>query len=137
MVTVMATMWAMAIGMRLAGNKEGKGKGSKGDGSSNGGDTQQRGQWQWWQEQWHWQQGWQASNSNGNKEGDGDSNNGGMQAMAAAIKRAMVIATRVVGDKEGNGDCGKRNGNGNKVVGQVTAMRAMVTVTATRGQWQQ
>ncbi len=31
----MATMWAMATGMRLIGNKEGKGKGGKGNGYDN------------------------------------------------------------------------------------------------------
>ena len=35
--TAMATTWAMATAMRLAGNKEGKCKGSKGNGNSNEG----------------------------------------------------------------------------------------------------
>jgi hypothetical protein len=37
--TAMATMWAMATGMRLVGNEEGKGKGGKGkcDGKEGGG----------------------------------------------------------------------------------------------------
>jgi hypothetical protein len=37
MATATATTWAMAIAMRLAGNKEGKAKGSKGNGDSNEG----------------------------------------------------------------------------------------------------
>jgi hypothetical protein len=43
MVTAMVTTWAMVMAMRLAGNKEGKAKGSKGDGDSNEGGGQQRG----------------------------------------------------------------------------------------------
>jgi hypothetical protein len=31
-----------------------------------------------------------------------------------ATKRAMATVTRMVGDKEGNGDGGKSNGNDNK-----------------------
>ncbi len=47
MATVKATTWAMAMITRLAGNKEGKGKGIKGDCDSNEGGGRQRGQWQW------------------------------------------------------------------------------------------
>jgi hypothetical protein len=32
--------------------------------------------------------------------------------METSTKRAIVMAMRVVGDKEGNGDGGKSNGNG-------------------------
>ncbi len=48
------------------------------------------------------------------KEGNGDSNEGGGQVTAMAMKRAMATATRVVGDEEGNGNGGKSNGDGNK-----------------------
>jgi hypothetical protein len=37
MAMVMAMTWAMATVMRLAGDKEGKGKGGKGDGNSDEG----------------------------------------------------------------------------------------------------
>ncbi len=39
MVTAMVTMWEMAMAMRLAGNKEDKGKRGKGDGNSNKGGS--------------------------------------------------------------------------------------------------
>ncbi len=45
MATVKMTTWAMAMVTRLAGNKEGKGKGRKGDCNGNEGGGQQRGQW--------------------------------------------------------------------------------------------
>ncbi len=45
MVMVKATMWVMAMAKRLAGNKEGKVKGSKGDCNDNEGGGRQRGQW--------------------------------------------------------------------------------------------
>ncbi len=50
--------------------------------------------------------------------------------MAAAMKRAMAMAMRVVGNKEGNGNGAKSNGNSDKVGGQETASRAMATATA-------
>ncbi len=53
------------------------------------------------------------------------------------MKRAMATAARLAGNKEGNGDCGKSNGNGNKVGGQATASKEMAIATAMRGQWQQ
>jgi hypothetical protein len=34
--------------------------------------------------------------------------------MATATKRTMAMATRVAGNKEGNDDSGKSNGNGNE-----------------------
>ncbi len=37
MAMVTATIWAMAMATRLAGNKEGKGDGSKGDGNGDEG----------------------------------------------------------------------------------------------------
>ncbi len=136
MATVKGSMWAMAMVTRLAGDKEGKGEGGKGDCNSNEGGGQRRGQWQWRQEQWRGQQGWRASDDDGNKEDDGDGDKGGGQAMAAAMKRVMVLATRVACNEEGNGDSGKSNGNGNKVGGQVTASRAIPSATVMRGQWQ-
>ncbi len=55
--------------------------------------------------------------------------------MAAAMKRAMAMATRVVGNETGNGDGGKSNGNGNKIGGQATASRALALVMVTHGRW--
>ncbi len=55
--------------------------------------------------------------------------------MTAAMKRAMATVTWVVGNKEGNCNGGKSNGDGNKVVGQATASKAMGTATAMGGQW--
>jgi hypothetical protein len=51
---------------------------------------------------------------NGNKEGNGDSNKGGRQAVVTATKRAMAKTTRVVGNKKGNGNGGKSDGDGDK-----------------------
>jgi hypothetical protein len=48
---------------------------------------------------------------NNNKEGNGDGNEGGEQLTAMATKRAMAAATRLVVNKEGNGDSGKSNGD--------------------------
>jgi hypothetical protein len=136
MATMTATMRVMVMATRLAGNKEGKGKGSKGDGDGDEGGGQRIGQWQWQQKRWQRQQGWPVSDGGGNKEGDGDANKGGGHATAAMMKRAMVTATRVAGDKEGNGNGGQSIGCGNKVGRQVTASRAMLTAMATSGQWQ-
>ncbi len=99
-----ATMWMMVTATRLAGKEEGKGNGGRDDGNGDEGGRQQRGQWQGWQERWQLQQGWRASNGNGDKEGVGDGNKGGGQVTAMAMKRAMATAMRVVGNKEGNGD---------------------------------
>ncbi len=46
---------------------------------------------------------------------------------ATATNRVMAMATvmTVVGDKEGNGDGGKSNGNGDKSGWGATAMRAI------------
>jgi hypothetical protein len=52
------------------------------------------------------------------------------------MKRVMAMATRVAGNKTGNGDGGKSNGNGNKGGGQATAPRAMARMTVTCGRWQ-
>ncbi len=56
--------------------------------------------------------------------------------MAMATKRVMVMARvmMVVGDKEGNGDVGKSDGNGNKDGWQATAMRAIAMRVAGK-QW--
>ncbi len=52
------------------------------------------------------------------------------------MKRTMATATRVVGNETGNGDDGKSDGDSNKVGGQATASRAMLSGTVTGGQWQ-
>jgi hypothetical protein len=58
-----------------------------------------------------------------------------------AMKRAMVTTMRVVGNKEGNGDGdgGRRNGNGVEGGRQATVMRAMAMRAAAerqqRGRW--
>ncbi len=44
-----------------------------------------------------------------------------------ATKRVIVMAMRVAGNKEGNGNGGKSNDNGAKGGGEATAMRAMAT----------
>jgi hypothetical protein len=64
----------MVMAMRLADNKEGKGKGggSKGDDDGNDGGRQQSAQWRLWQEGWQRHQGCWTSNRNGYKEGDCD-----------------------------------------------------------------
>jgi hypothetical protein len=53
--------------------------------------------------------------------------------MATVMATTWVIATakRVVGNKEGNGNSGKNNCNGNKSGTRATAMRVMATATAT------
>jgi hypothetical protein len=85
-------------------NKEGEG--SKGDGNSDKGGGQQRGQGR----QGQLQQGWHAI-----KRG--------------RATRAMVSATRVVGNKEADGAGDKSNGNGNEVGGQATVTRVVATAT--------
>jgi hypothetical protein len=56
-----------------------------------------------------------------------------------ATKRAMTMAMRVVGDKEGNDDSGESNYDDVKGGGRATALRAKVTRVAgerwQRGQW--
>jgi hypothetical protein len=42
--------------------------------------------------------------------------------MAMAIKRAMATATKVTGDKEGYGNGGKSNGDGNEGGGRALAL---------------
>ncbi len=44
LATAMVAMWAMAMTTRLAGNKEGKGKGGKSNGDGDEGGGQRRGQ---------------------------------------------------------------------------------------------
>ncbi len=53
-----------------------------------------------------------------------------------AMKRAMATATvmMVVGDKEGRGDGGKRDGDGNKGGWQATATRVIATRVAGKQQ---
>ncbi len=94
------------MAMRLVGDKKGNDKGGKGNGDRNECGGQQRGH------------GWQGNGNgmggvsigDGNKEVNGNGNKGGGGAMAAAIKRAVMMATRVVGNS--NGNAGKRDGNG-------------------------
>ncbi len=50
----------------------------------------------------------------GNEEGDGNGDKGGNLAAVTATKRVMATATRVAGDKDGNGDGSKSFGNGNE-----------------------
>ncbi len=53
-------------------------------------------------------------------------------------KRVMATATRVVGNKEGNGNSGKSDGNGSEGSGQATATRAMgMEMRVASKQWQQ
>ncbi len=53
--------------------------------------------------------------------------------MRAGAARAIMTAMRVTGNKEGNGNFGKRDGNGDKGGGQATAMATKrVIVMATR-----
>ncbi len=66
----------LATVTRLAGDEEGKGEGGKGDGEDDEGGGRQRG-----------------NGVGGKSHGDGD--NGGMRVMAMAMKRVMVMATRV------------------------------------------
>jgi hypothetical protein len=50
----------------------------------------------------------------------------------------MMMAMRVAGNKEGNGDFGKRDGDGNEGDGQATAMatkRVIVMATRVAGWW--
>ncbi len=110
--------------MRLAGDKEGKGKNAKGNDNGDEGGVQRRG-------------GGQQGNGDGNKDGgqvdcdgnkecNGDGNKGGGGATVTATKRAMATVMAVVGSKEGKGNGGKIVGIGNKGGWQATAMRAMV-----------
>jgi hypothetical protein len=63
-----------------------------------------------------------------------DGNEGGGQVKAEATKRAIMTATRVASNDDGNGDSGKSNGDGNEGAGQATtrAMAAAMTVAAMR-----
>jgi hypothetical protein len=126
--TRMVTMWAMAMAVRLAGDKEDKGKGGKGNGDGNvrvvgnkedkGSKamalaTRMVGKW----------------TVTATKREICNGNNSGRQATVTTTKRVMVMAMRVAGDKEGNGDGGKSNGISNKGGGQETATRVMAMVT--------
>ncbi len=77
---------------------------------------------------------------NSNEEGDGKGNKGGGQTTVMAMKRAMAMASRVAGDKEGNDNSGKSDGDGIEGGGQATATRAMATRVASKQrhqrQWQ-
>ncbi len=113
MATAKVITWAIMMATRQAGDEEGYGKGSKGNGNGNEAGGQRRGYGQ----QLH-----------------GNSNKGGRHAMAMATKRAIAMAMRVAGDKEGNGDCVKSNGDGVKGGGQVASTRAMATMVAGKQQ---
>ncbi len=52
-----------------------------------------------------------------------------------AMKWVMATVTRVAGDKTGNGNGGKSDGNSDKVGGRATASRAMASAMVTGGQW--
>ncbi len=97
----MAMMWATVTAMRLAGDKEDKGKGSKGNGDNNvrvvGKEEDGR-----------------QVDCDGNDEGDANGEEGGRRVVVKATKRVMAMATRAVGNKKGNGNGGKNNGNRNK-----------------------
>ncbi len=51
---------------------------------------------------------------------------------AEAMKRAIMTATRVARDDDGNANSGKSDGNGNEGAGQATT-RAMVAATTVAG----
>ncbi len=87
--------------MRLAGNKEDKGEGHKGNGD---GDMRMVGEEE---------DGGQVE-CDGNKEGNSNGNKGGRQATVTAMKRGIAMGTKVVGNKEGKGDGGKSNDDGNE-----------------------
>ncbi len=58
--------------------------------------------------------------------------------MRVGAARALMMAMRVAGNKEGNGNFGKRDGDGNKGGGQATAMatkRVIVTASRVAGWW--
>ncbi len=65
---------AMAMGIRVAGDKEGEGD-EAGDGVGDEGGVQRREWWLWRQELW--QRGWQAIDSDKKGDGDGDGNDVG------------------------------------------------------------
>jgi hypothetical protein len=48
------------------------------------------------------------------RQGDGDGDKVGRQATAAAMKRAVTMATRVAGEDVGDGKGGKSDGDGTK-----------------------
>jgi hypothetical protein len=93
MMTAPSMRVAMATAMRLAGDKEGRARLARAMVP--------------------------AMRAAGDKEGEGckgngNCNKGGRRAMAMATKRMMAMATRVAGDKEGNGYGCKSDGDGNK-----------------------
>ncbi len=74
-VTATTTMWVMAMATRLAGNKEGKGKGSKGKCDGNEGGGHKRGQE--WQGDCDGNKGGGQAYGNVDNEGDGYEDEGG------------------------------------------------------------
>ncbi len=106
-VMAMATTWVMALVMRLAGDKEGKGNGDvrlageeEGEGSK-AIAMRMVGKW-----------------------------------TEKMTKRAMALVTRVAGNKEDNANCNKSNGEGTKVGMRATATWTMATRVACKGQQQ-
>jgi hypothetical protein len=77
MAAAMVPTRAMVMAMRLAGDKEGKGKGGKGNDDGYEGNREQRGQG--WQGNGNGNKGGRQADSNGDKEGSVDSNKGGLQ----------------------------------------------------------
>ncbi len=113
----------MAMGIRVAGDEEGKG-GEAGDGVGDKGGVRRRERWLWLQERW--QRGWQAidgdkgnGDGDGVEVGDGDGDEaGGRQRGRVRVARAMVTVMRVAGDEEA----------------MTTAARAMATKTMVAGE---
>jgi hypothetical protein len=66
------------------------------------------------------------------RQSDGDK--GGGQVKAEAMKRAIMTATRVVSNDDGDGNSGKSNGDGDKGVGwaKTRAMAVATNVVAKR-----
>jgi hypothetical protein len=116
-VKAKATKRATVMATRVASNDKGDGDGNKGgrlatatramaaattvvgkdEGNGNGNGNEGGGP----------QRGW-------GQHGDGNCEKDGGQAIAMTTNRAVVMAMRVAGKDEGNGESGKSNGNGDK-----------------------
>jgi hypothetical protein len=66
--------------------------------------------WQWQRKQWLQQQGWWASDGNGNNMRNGNGN----KVAGNKESNGMSSKSNDNGDKEGNGDSVKSNGDGNE-----------------------
>ncbi len=62
--------------------------------------------------------------------GSGNGNKGGRQATVMATKRAIAMATTVVGNEEGNGNSRKSVSDGHEGGWQATATRLVATRVA-------